>query len=547
MDKNKLLHFFNEPTPNASRPDLFPFPFYHKPDALALLAATHVKRIINKATRHDFKKQGKMFGVLVVEYKPGGLGYLMGYSGKLQDDERPRGFVPPIVDVHEKDSFFKLGEQVLDTLTEQIETLTTHPEFITAKKKYQAALNKHNDLVASNRFEIKSNKSKRKEIRATLTNKENPEQIETLSKLNLESKLEQLAYKKIKRQGSETLLILKEAVMTFEREIKALKKQRAEKSKNIQEEVFKTASFLNFEGKSNHLLSLFKDTYEGVPPAGAGECAAPRLLQSCYRLGFKPITFTEFWWGLAPKKQLRKHDTHYAACRGKCEPILNHMLKGIPVQESPLNVSVKEEEIEVLYEDGDLLAINKPSGLLSVPGKNIKQSVLSVLKKQFKSEALFPVHRLDRQTSGVLLLAKNKKALSNLQMQFEKRSTKKRYIAILDGVLTKESGSISLPLATDYNDRPRQLICFEKGKEAITDFKLLSVKNSLSRVAFFPKTGRSHQLRVHAAFHQGLNMAILGDDLYGTQKERLFLHAEHLVFLQPSSLKEIKLECLAPF
>ena len=165
MDKNKLLHFFNEPTPNVSRPKKFPFPFYNKPDALALLAADHVKSIIHKATRHDFQKQGKMFGVLVVEYKPGGLGYLMGYSGKLQDDERPQGFVPPIVDVHQKDSFFKLGEQVLDTLTEQIETLVTHPDFITAKKHYQTALNKHNDLVASNRFEIKSNKSKRKEIR----------------------------------------------------------------------------------------------------------------------------------------------------------------------------------------------------------------------------------------------------------------------------------------------------------------------------------------------------------------------------------------------
>ena len=547
MDKKTLLHFFNQPTQSSSRPDLFHFPFYHKPDALALLAADHVKSIIHKTTRHDFQKQGKMFGFLVVEYKPGGLGYLMGYSGKLQDDERPQGFVPPIVDVHQKDSFFKLGEQELDVLTEQIETLATRPEFITAKKKYQAALNAHNDVIATSRLEIKNNKSTRKKVRAALNNKENPEQLEALSKLNLESKLEQLAYKKTKRQGSETLLILKEAVMTFEREITVLKKQRAEKSKNIQEEVFKTASFLNFQGKSNNLLALFKNTYEGVPPAGAVECAAPRLLQCCYKLGLKPITFTEFWWGLSPKKQLRKHDTHYAACRGKCEPILNHMLKGIPVQESPLNVSVKEEEIEVLYEDGDLLAVNKPSGLLSVPGKNIKQSVLSVLKKQCKSEALFPVHRLDRQTSGVLLLAKNKKALSNLQMQFEKRSTKKRYIAILDGVLTKESGSISLPLATDYNDRPRQLICFEKGKEAITDFKLLSVKNSLSRVAFFPKTGRSHQLRVHAAFHQGLNMAILGDDLYGTQKERLFLHAEHLVFLQPSSLKEIRLECLAPF
>ena len=225
MDKKTLLHFFNQPTPSSSRPDLFPFPFYHKPDALALLAADHVKSIIHKTTRHDFQKQGKMFGVLVVEYKPGGLGYLMGYSGKLQDDERPQGFVPPIVDVHQKDSFFKLGEQELDALTEQIETLATRPEFITAKKKYQAALNAHNDVIATSRLEIKNNKSTRKKVRAAFTNKENPEQLEALSKLNLESKLEQLAYKKTKRQGSETLLILKEAVMTFEREITVLKKQ----------------------------------------------------------------------------------------------------------------------------------------------------------------------------------------------------------------------------------------------------------------------------------------------------------------------------------
>ena len=159
MDKKTLLHFFNQPTPSSSLPDLFPFPFYHKPDALALLAADHVKSIIHKTTRHDFQKQGKMFGVLVVEYKPGGLGYLMGYSGKLQDDERPQGFVPPIVDVHQKDSFFKLGEQELDALTEQIETLATRPEFITAKKKYQAALNAHNEVIATSRLEIKNNKS----------------------------------------------------------------------------------------------------------------------------------------------------------------------------------------------------------------------------------------------------------------------------------------------------------------------------------------------------------------------------------------------------
>jgi tRNA pseudouridine32 synthase/23S rRNA pseudouridine746 synthase len=224
------------------------------------------------------------------------------------------------------------------------------------------------------------------------------------------------------------------------------------------------------------------------------------------------------------------------------------MLKGLEVGLNPLEVNVKNKPIEVLYEDNHVLVVNKPCGLLSVPGKNIKQSVVSILKKEKPSALeLYAVHRLDRQTSGVLLLAKNKTSLSELQMQFEKRMTKKEYIAILDGVLDRKTGTIVLPLRIDYNDRPRQMVCFEKGKYAETKFKLLSINNGLSRVRFFPKTGRSHQLRAHSAFHNGLNIAIMGDDLYGKHLDRMYLHAEKLVFWHPETKEEVVVCAPAPF
>ena len=548
VDKNDLLQLFNQPIPHSVWPKAFPYPFYHKPHDLALKAAEQVKKLIANKTKHDFVEQGKMFGVLVVEYDAGELGFLMGYSGKLKDDERPKGFVPPVVDVHQKDSFFMVGEKILDTLTLKIETLVCNPDFIKAKTDYIHAQKKHDAFLDSYRKEIKANKATRKLARKEVINRESKEQHAKLSELNLESKLEQLAYKKEKKNRLAVLVSLEKRLLSFEKDIKNLKEQRAEKSKKIQADVFKTSSFLNFKGETENLLSLFKDTYEGVPPAGAGECAAPRLLQSCYNMGFKPITFTEFWWGAPPKKQLRIHNTHYAACRGKCEPILGHMLKGLSVEKSPLDVAQKNKNIEVLYEDKDVLVVNKPHGLLSVPGKNIKQSVLSLLKKQHGEEnELYPVHRLDRQTSGVLLLAKNKTALATLQMQFEKRQTKKEYVALLDGVLKEKEGKIVLPLATDYSDRPRQLICFERGKYAETKYKLMGVEEGVSRVRFYPKTGRSHQLRAHSAFHDGLNMAIVGDDLYGKHQDRMYLHAEKLVFTHPETRQEVVISAPTPF
>ena len=548
MDKNELLQFFDQPIAFSAWPKAFPFPFYHKPDDIALKAAEQVKQLLGKSTKHDFNEQGKMFGVLVVEYQHGELGFLMGYSGKLKNNEKPKGFVPPVVDVHQKDSFFKREEKALDVLTEKIERLSAMPDFVKAKKDYQNALKEHGRFIASSRQTIKTNKAKRKQIRVSILEKASEIQIDKLSQLSLESKLEQIAYKKEKKQRSAALLVLEDAFLTFEKNIKNIKAKRAEKSKKLQEQVFKAASFLNFKGEKKDLFSLFKGAYQGVPPSGAGECSGPRLLQSCYKLGFKPITFTEFWWGAPPKKQLRKHNTHYAACRGKCEPILGHMLKGVKIKDNPLGEAQKNKVIDVLYEDKEVLVVNKPHGLLSVPGKNIKQSVISVLKKENSATYdLFPVHRLDRQTSGVLLLAKNKTSLAALQMQFEKRSTKKEYVALLDGVLAQKEGEIILPLATDYNDRPRQLVCFERGKYAETKYELLGVDKGVSRVRFYPKTGRSHQLRAHSAFHDGLNMAIVGDDLYGRHQERMYLHAEKLIFIHPKTNKEVTVCAPTPF
>lgn len=544
-----MLHLFDTPIHRDSLPKKFPFPFYHKPSPISLLAAEKVKSYLTDGQlSHDFKKKGKMFGVLVVEDARNQLGFLVGFSGKLQNDERPLGFVPPIVDVHKKNSFYKRGEETLDQITLEIKRKKSDPSFLKAKILFDEETLNYEAFVTKNRQEIKSNKAQRKDRRNEAANKKEEEQVQLFYLLDEESRKEQFAYKREKKNRAATLLTTQEKYSFLEKEIQALKTTRSVKSKELQNAVFEKCFFMNFSGEKQNLLELFKDSFEGVPPAGAGECAAPRLLQSCFSLGFRPITFTEFWWGSPPKKELRAHGVHYPACKGKCEPILNHMLVGLPVEESSLDQKQASLQVKVLYNDPSVMVVDKPSGLLSVPGKYLKQCVVSVVKKQLNlSGPLFPVHRLDRQTSGVLLLAKSKGACAQLQKQFEKRTVKKTYVALLNGAIKQKKGTLSLPLRADYNDRPRQLVCFERGKLAETAFELKSIENDISRVIFYPKTGRSHQLRVHAAFHKGLNAPILGDDLYGKHDERLFLHAEKLVFEHPVTKEELVVVSPMPF
>lgn len=293
------------------------------------------------------------------------------------------------------------------------------------------------------------------------------------------------------------------------------------------------------EKQKIYVVFLHK-TIQKFPPAGAGECAAPKLLQYAYKHQLKPIAMAEFWWGDSPKAEIRHHGYYYPACKGKCGPILGHMLQGLEVEENPLlKKHYHEMPLEIVYEDNYLVVINKPAGMLSVPGKGEIDSVYQHIKILYP-DATGPliVHRLDMATSGVLLIAKNKEVHQHLQAQFKNRMIKKRYIALLDGKISSKEGTIILPLRMDPLDRPRQVVDHEHGKTAITQYQVLNEQEGNTLIAFYPLTGRTHQLRVHAAHPEGLHCPIRGDELYGQKADRLYLHAESLEFVHPVT-KEI--------
>jgi tRNA pseudouridine32 synthase/23S rRNA pseudouridine746 synthase len=257
----------------------------------------------------------------------------------------------------------------------------------------------------------------------------------------------------------------------------------------------------------------------------------------------------EFWWGISPNSEVRKHKSFYPSCQSRCKPILNHMLKGIQMDENLLLKNLSEnQELKIIFEDDDLVIVNKPPEFLSVPGKEITDSVYTRIKQKYP-EATGPliVHRLDMSTSGIIILTKTKEANKIVQNQFIKRTVKKRYVALLNGKLSKKQGVIKLPLRLDLDDRPRQLVDFKNGKKAETNWHVISQNDTHTRVHFYPITGRTHQLRVHAAHKEGLNTPIKGDDLYGKKQDRLYLHAEFIEFTHPTSRNKISFTVPADF
>jgi tRNA pseudouridine32 synthase/23S rRNA pseudouridine746 synthase len=294
---------------------------------------------------------------------------------------------------------------------------------------------------------------------------------------------------------------------------------------------------------------IFKHTAEGRPTAGAGECAAPKLFQYAFLHQLQPIALAEFWWGQSPKTEIRIHGHYYPACRGKCEPILGHMLQGMDIEENPLLKNPAEgKDLSVVWEDEHIVIVNKPHEFLSVPGKQIEDSVLTRLQALFpEATELMVVHRLDMSTSGILIASKTMDIYKELQRQFAEREVKKRYVAWLEGTINENAGWIDLPLRVDLDDRPRQLVCYEHGKPAQTRWKVIERKDGRTKVYFFPVTGRTHQLRVHAAHPLGLNTPMVGDDLYGQRSTRLHLHAERIEFKHPVSGKTIAVEVPAEF
>ncbi|MBJ6368761.1 RluA family pseudouridine synthase [Snuella sedimenti] len=551
------------PLQNASKhalPEAFTFPFYYEPHPLSIEAAETLQAYLESQTdfKHNFgldatmggSPVGKMFGVMVVKDIKGDLGFLAAFSGKLTDSNDINGFVPAIYNTLNEVGFYKKGEAKLNEMNATIEAFENASEL----QKAIAQLNEDKEIYQGElqtlKSEIKVKKQQRKQQREKAKEIVPAQEYEKLvEELKHESISYQLRLKRLKLYWEAKIQEDKDVLNVLKQPIRELKQKRSELSASLQKRIHEQYKFLNAKIETKDLLAIFKKTKASVPPAGSGECAAPKLFQYAYRNNLTPICMAEFWWGLSPKSEVRKHKHYYPSCRSKCEPILGHMMEGLPVDENPIEKAVKFDGfLDVIYEDDHLLVVNKPHEFLSVPGKTLKESVLTRMQC-YLPNATGPllVHRLDMSTSGLLLVAKNEHVHKQLQRQFIERTIQKRYVALLDGRIKANKGSISLPLRVDLDNRPQQLVCYDYGKPAKTMYEVLAVENGKTRVYFYPLTGRTHQLRVHAAHVDGLEAPIVGDDLYGVKGDRLHLHAELLRFTHPITKKTLNIQSKAPF
>ncbi|WP_396175784.1 pseudouridine synthase [Flavobacterium sp.] len=537
----QLFQEFTTDISGISLPEKFTFPFYYEPHPLSVIASHELQNYLE--TQNDFQHNfglnenqerlviGKMFGVLVVQNQNNELGFLWAFSGKLAERNQHPFFVPTVFDMLTADSFFKKEETLLNQYNREIELLENNPDYLNAIKQLEQTKLQADKEIQTQKEAIKQGKKLRSEKRKSLP-------FDAVEQLNKESQDEGILLKKMAQYWNHHIKAVTEKVELFTNQINQLKKERKDKSAALQQQLFTEYAFLNQYQELKSLAAIFN----GNPPAGAGECAAPKLLHYAFKHLLKPIAMAEFWWGQSPKGEMRKHQQFYPACTGKCEPILKHMLHGIPLEENPFAINPAEgKELAIVFEDDYLLLINKPAEFLSVPGKQITDSVQTRIKALYPNAMI--VHRLDMSTSGLLLIGKTPDIYKKLQAQFIKRNVKKRYVAQLDGVLSEDSGSINLPLRGDLHNRPNQIVCFEQGKPAQTHWEVIERKDNKTLVYFYPITGRTHQLRVHAAHSLGLNTPIVGDDLYGTKADRLHLHAERITFVHPISKEIITFTC----
>jgi len=426
---------------DIAKPERFTWPFCYEPHALCLLACEEVKQEIERIS----PKEGKMFGVLVVEHEEG-LGFLAAYSGLLEGRNDWPYFVPPVFDAQQPDGYFKQKEREISLCAEH------------------------------------------KEI-----------------------------------------------------------------SQQLQLWLFQQYRMLNAHGETKDLVEIWHDYHQNpkiqkkfpLPPGGTGDCCAPKLLQYAYQHHLKPVCMAEFWWGPSPQSEIRRHGEFYPACRGKCKPVLTWMLQGLDVDPDPETSGFLHQGIELIYEDEAIAAVYKPSGMLSVPGKVDTFSVATWAKGRW-AESMLP-HRLDLMTSGVMLVAKTPEAYHSLQEQFAAHTIKKKYLAVVEGKVQQEHGVIDLPLSSDPLNRPRQVVDHEHGKRAITEYRVQACAeregDPVTLLALYPHTGRTHQLRMHCAHKEGLGCPIVGDELYGHKADRLYLQAESIAFVHPTTGKRMHLFC----
>ena len=559
----------------------------YEPHPLCIQACREVQEML--ARREDWQEEiarGKMFGVLIVENVKTDTdvpkwGYLAAYSGQIGGRSDWEDLVPAVFDYLQPDGYFKPHEAEISRINQSIRHLEKDERMKEARTLIQQLQEERKRTIAAYQEKMKEAKAKR-DSRREAGNLSEAEEAEMIR----ESQFMKAELRRLKKSLSEKTALETE-FEDYQENILRLKQLRKQLSDALQQWLFSQFRMLNQEGESKDLLEIFRDealkeypqaaiatsriaALKMVPPAGSGECCEPKLLQYAYQHGYKPLQMAMFWWGESPKEEIRHHLQFYPACNGKCKPILHWMLppsvfespasaeNGIGGQKGPFpkQVEMLYEQVETLYEDCELTVIHKPAGLLSVPGKDAAQPSVYALMRRKYPEATGPliVHRLDMATSGLMIIAKTEFAYHRLQKEFLNHRVQKKYIAIIPGkdISEKEipeKGIISLPLLPDYLNRPRQIVNHEQGKEAITEYEILErIDGSHLRIALYPKTGRTHQLRVHCAHQEGLNAPILGDPLYGNEKAaRLHLHAEEITFEHPLTGKKITIKRKADF
>ncbi|WP_394129050.1 RluA family pseudouridine synthase [Shewanella maritima] len=564
-NNDACFNHFEASVEHIPLPDKFTFPFYYQAHPLCQLAAQQLQATLEQNPwQHNFGLHntdiqadaiGKMFGVLVVKDNQQKLGFLAAFSGKLADANHQAPFVPPVFDMLHQDSFFTQESAEINQINQQITLLEQdeHQRFLqrTLIENTQQSQQQIQAMQRSMVTQRKQRKQQRQQAQQQLSQAHiTQSEFDQLSiELSRQSVQQKHQLSQLKAHWQREISTISAKVAEHDAQLVKLKQTRKHLSHQLQQQLFAQYRFLNANGEIQDLSAIFAQSPNQQPPAGAGECAAPKLLNYAYQHDYQPIAMAEFWWGKPPKSEVKQHRNFYPACHSKCRPILGHMLQGLDVDPDPLLINTAaDKDIEIVYQDDHIVVINKPADMLSVPGKQIADSVQLRMKQRFP-EATGPliVHRLDMATSGLMVIALSSAANKALVQQFIERTIEKHYVALIDGVPLQSAGDIDLPLRVDLDDRPKQLVCYEHGKTAQTHWQLVKVIANQALLNLYPKTGRTHQLRMHCAHHLGLGMPIVGDDLYGKQADRLHLHAKSLRFLHPHSKQQMHFEVPAAF
>ena len=558
---NKIVHHLNT---DIQPPHQFTFPFCYEPHPLCRLAAAEVEHhIVESGVWQGETSCGKMFGVLVVRYELGvrnyelgvrscELGFIAAYSGLLAGRNDWAYFVPPVFDAQQPDGHFKVTERSISDINREIDCIRHSDEYKRVKAEEAALRQKAADRIAAMKQHIASAKAERDRRRSDAQTGLLQISEAEAAAMTRESQTLKADLRRLKQRLDMELSAAHALTFQYDERIAALRQRRRSMSDELQRWLFMQYRMLNARGEERNLIDIFSTTTHGIPPAGAGDCCAPKLLQYAYSHGLQPVCMAEFWWGESPRQEIRHHLSYYPACRSKCLPILTHMLQGLDVEPNPLTATASEE-LKIVYEDDAICVVDKPAGMLSVPGKDNVESVESIMRQRWHQYDGNPimVHRLDRDTSGLMVVARTLEAYHSLQQQFACRTAAKRYEAVLDGVPALQQGTISLPLMPDITDRPRQRVDMEHGKPSVTTYRVVSTQNHRTLVWLFPHTGRTHQLRVHCAHPLGLATPILGDPLYGrgTAAPRMYLNAAELEITHPVTGRRMqwKSESAFPF